>query len=122
MRTFAPEEIRIDQGHNLSAQRLILFGVPRVEDLKPDLEIRVANENCWILLITVSRAVQEPALIRIRVFWIETRIQARDKVPGETIVDPRAIVFAKDEPGLALGIPDDVLSTVAGAGDEEGPL
>jgi|UPI0004B7F112 hypothetical protein len=38
------------------------------------------------------------------------------------IVDPRAIVFAKDEPGLTPGIPDDVLPISSGAGDEEGPL
>ena len=40
----------------------------------------------------------------------------------ETIVDPRAIVFTKDDPGLALRIPDDVLPISSGAGDEEGPL
>ena len=122
MRTFALEQIRIDQGHNPSAQRLILFKAACIEDLEPDLEIRVTNENGRILLVTFFQAVQEPALIWIRVFWIETRIQALDNVPGETIVDPRAIVFAKDEPRLALRIPDDVLPTGAGTGDEEGPL
>jgi hypothetical protein len=122
MRTFALEQIRIDQGHNPSAQRLILFKAARIEDLEPDLEIRVTNESGRILLITFFQAVQEPALIWIRVFWIETRIQALDNVPGKTIVDPRAIVFAKDEPRLALRIPDDVLPTGAGTGDEEGPL
>ena len=53
---------------------------------------------------------------------MKTRIQALDNVPGETIVDPRAVIFAKDEPGLALRIPDDVLSTVSGAGEEQSPL
>ena len=103
-------------------QRLILFEVLRVEDLKPDFEIRVADENCRILLVAVFLALQEPALIRVRVFWIETRIQALDNIPGEMIVDPRAIVFTKDEPRLALGIPNDVLTIPSGAGDEEGPL
>ncbi len=122
MRTFGQDEVGIDQSHNPSAQRLILFRAFCVEDLEPDLEIRVANENGCILLVTVSRAVQEPALVRIRVFWIETRIQALDKVPGEAIVDPRAIVFAKDHPGFPLGIPNDVLPISSRAGDEEGPL
>jgi hypothetical protein len=53
---------------------------------------------------------------------MEVRIQALDKVPGEMIVDLRAIVFAKDEPGLTLRIPDDVLPISSRAGDEEGPL
>jgi hypothetical protein len=69
----------------------------------------VTNENGRILLIAFSRALQEPALIRVWVYWIETRIQALDNVPRQTIVDPRAIIFAKDKPGLASGIPDDVL-------------
>ena len=56
---------------------------------------------------------------RLRVFDIETCIQALDKIPGETIVDPRAIVFAKGDPGLALRIPDHVLLAVPRAGDEE---
>jgi hypothetical protein len=75
-----------------------------------------------MLLVTVSRALQEPALVWIRVFWIAIRIQALDKIPGETIVDARAIVFAKDDPGLALRIPDDVLPISSGTGDEECPL
>ena len=120
MRTFALEEVRIDQGHNLSAQRLILFEVLGLEDLKPDLEIRVANQNDWILHVTVSSALQKPSLVRV--FGMEARIQALDKVPGEMIIDPPAIVFAKDQPGLALRVPDDVLSIVAGAGEEEGPV
>ncbi len=37
------------------------------------------------------------------------------------IVNPRAIVFAKDDPGLALRVPNDVLPISSGAGDEEGP-
>jgi hypothetical protein len=53
---------------------------------------------------------------------MEVRIQALDKVPGEMIVDLRAIVFAKDDPRLAARIPDDVLPIPSGAGDEEGPL
>jgi hypothetical protein len=55
-------------------------------------------------------------------FDIKTRIQALDKIPRQTIVDPRAIVFAKDDPGLALRIPDDVLPISSGAGNEEGPV
>ena len=121
-RTFVPAEIRIDQSHNLSAQGLILLKVFRVEDLEPDFEIRIANQNGRILLVAVSRAVHEPALVRARVFWMEVRIQALDKVPGEMIVDLRAIVFAKDDPRLAARIPDDVLPIPSGAGDEEGPL
>ncbi len=104
------------------AQRLILFAVVGVEDLEPDFKIRIANEKGWFLLVAVSRTVQEPALIWIGVFDIQTRIQALDKIPGETIVDPRAIILAKEEPGLALGIPNDVLPISSGAGDEEGPL
>jgi hypothetical protein len=88
LRTFLLEEVGIDQGHNPTAQRLILFAVLCLKDLKPDLEIRVTNKNGRILLVSVSRAVQEPALVRVRVFWIETRIQALDDIPGETIVDP----------------------------------
>ncbi|MBD2750275.1 hypothetical protein IC232_26800 [Microvirga sp. BT688] len=122
MRSFGLDEVGIDPSHNLSAQRLVLFNVARVEDLEPDLEIRVTNENGRILLVTVSRAVQEPALVRVRVFDIETRTQALDKIPGETIVDPGAIVFAKEDPGFALRIPDDVLSISSGTGDEEGPV
>jgi hypothetical protein len=117
-----PDEVGIDQSHNLSAQRLIYFKATRVEDVEPGLEIRVTNENGRILLVTVSRAFQEPALVRIRVFWIETRIQALDKIPRQTIVDPRAIILAKDDPGLASGIPNDVLPISSGAGHEEGPL
>jgi hypothetical protein len=115
------DEVGIDQSHNLPAQRLILCKAARIEDLKPDLEIGVTNENGRILLVTVPLALQEPALIRIAIFDIKTRIQALDKVPGETIVDPRAIVFAKDDPGLALRIPDDVLPISSRTGDEEGP-
>ena len=122
MRTFGQDEVGIDQRHNLSAQRLILFKAARIEDLEPDLEIRVTDDNGWILLVTVSWAVQEPALIRIRVFYIETRAQALDKIPGKTIVDPRAITLAKEDSGFALRIPDDVLPIPSGAGDEEGPL
>ena len=122
MGSFVLEEVGVDQSHNLSAQRLILFKAARIEDLEPDLEVRVTNESGRILFATVSRAVQEPALIRIGVFWIETRIEALDKISGETIVESRAIVFTKDDPGLALGIPNDVLPISSGAGDEEGPL
>jgi hypothetical protein len=116
------DEVGIDQRHNLSAQRLILFKAARIEELEPDLEIRVTNENGRILLVIVSRAVQEPALIRARVFYIETRIQALDKISGETIVDPRAIILAKMDPWFALRIPDDVLPISSRAGDEQGPL
>jgi hypothetical protein len=105
------DEVGIDQRHNLSAQRLILFKAARIEELEPDLEIRVTNENGRILLVIVSRAVQEPA-----------RIQALDKISGETIVDPRAIILAKMDPWFALRIPDDVLPISSRAGDEQGPL
>ena len=103
------DKVGIDQSHNLPAQRPILFKAAHIEDLKPDLEIGVADEKGRILLVTVSLALQEPALIRIGVFWIETRIDALYKVPGQTTVDPRATAFAKDEPGFAAGIPDDML-------------
>ena len=116
------DQVGIDQAHNLSAQRLILFKAARIEDLEPDLEIRVADENGRILLVTVSLAVQEPALIRIRIFYIHTRIQALDKIPGETIVDPRAGILAKEDPGFALRIPDDMVPISSRAGDEQGPL
>jgi len=66
------DQVGIDHAHNLSAQRLILFKAARIEDLEPDLEIRVADENGRILLVTVSLAVQEPALSRTRVFYLET--------------------------------------------------
>ncbi|MGF9764826.1 hypothetical protein AAII07_58130 [Microvirga sp. 0TCS3.31] len=115
------DEVGIDQRHNLSAQRLILFGVLCIKGLEPDLEIRVTDENGWILLFVISLAFQEPALIWTRVFWVETRIQALDKISGEAIVDPRAIVLAKSEPRLALRIPDNVLPISSRAGDEEGP-
>jgi hypothetical protein len=52
---------------------------------------------------------------------MKTRVQASDDISSQTIVDPCAIVLTKDEPGLALRIPDDVLSTIAGTSDEEGP-
>ena len=115
-------EVGVDQRHNLSAQRLILFKAVCAEDLKPDLEIRVADEYGWILFVTVSRTVQEPALIRIGVFDMDTRVSALDKILRQTIVDPRAIVFAKDDPGLALRVPNDVLPISSGAGDEQRPL
>ncbi len=67
-------------------------------------------------------AIQEPALVRIRVFWVETHIQTLHKVPGETIVDPRAVIFAKDELGLALRIPDGALPISSGSGEEQSPL
>jgi hypothetical protein len=121
MRALVLAEIGIDQSHNPSAQRLILFEVLCREDLKPDSEIRVANENDRILLVAFSRALQEPALVRVRVVWVEAPIQALDNVPSETIVDPCAIIFAKDDPRLAMRIPNDVLSAIPGAGDEEGP-
>ncbi|MBO1907732.1 hypothetical protein KHP60_19335 [Microvirga sp. 3-52] len=101
---------------------MILFKAPCLEDFEPDFKTRVANEKPRFLLVAVSRAVQEPALVRIRVFYIETRIQARNKVPGETIVDPRAVIIAKEEPGLALRIPDDVPPAVTRAGEEQSPV
>jgi len=58
----------------------------------------------------------------MRVFRMKTRIQALDKVSGETIVDPRAIILAEQEPGLALRIPDDVLPISSGSGEEQRPL
>ena len=115
------DEVGIDQRHNLSAQRLILKAVC-AKDLEPHLKIRVADEYGWILFGAFSRAVQEPALIRIRIFDIQTRIQALDKVLGETIVDPRAVILAEEDPGFALRIPDDVLALSSGAGDEQRPL
>ncbi|MBM6582716.1 hypothetical protein ILT44_21150 [Microvirga sp. BT689] len=99
------EEIGVDQSYNPSAQRLILFKAVCAEDLEPDLEIRITNENGWILLVAISLALQEPTLVWLRVFRVETRIQALDKIPRQTIVDPRAVVFAKDDPGFALGDP-----------------
>lgn len=42
---------------------MILPEVVRVEDLKPDFEIRVADEGGRILLVAVSPALQEPALV-----------------------------------------------------------
>lgn len=121
-RAFVPDEIGVDQGYNLSAERLILLRAARIEDLEPDLEIRIANQNGRILRVAFSRAVQEPTLIRIGVLYIETRIQALDKIPRQMIVDPRAIIFAKDDPGFALRIPNDVLPISSGAGDEKRPL
>jgi hypothetical protein len=115
------EEIGVDERCNSSAQRLILFEVARVEDLEPCFKIRIADENGRILLVAVSRAVQEPALVWVRVFRMETRIQALDKVAGETIIDPRAIIFAKEESGLALRILDDVLPISSGPGEEQRP-
>jgi hypothetical protein len=109
------DEVGIDRSHNRSAQRLILFRALCIEDLKADLEIRVINENGRILLVTFFQAVQEPALIGIRIFDIKTRIQALDKILGKTIVDPCAIVFAEDDPGFTSGIPNDVLPISSGA-------
>jgi hypothetical protein len=108
MRPFFDNEVGDDQRHNPLAQRLILIVVLGVEDLEPDVKIRVANKNGRILLVG-SPALQEPTLVWVQFFGTEIRIQAFDKVPGEMIVDRRAIVFAKDERGLALSIPDDVL-------------
>ncbi|MBQ0818902.1 hypothetical protein KBI52_01240, partial [Microvirga sp. HBU67558] len=54
--------------------------------------------------------------------YLQTRIQALDKISRQTIVDPCAFVFAEDEPELALRIPDDVLPISSRAGNEEGPL
>ena len=122
MRTLVLKEVSVDQGHNPLAQRLILFKVCCTEDLEPNFKIRVANENSRIRLVAVSPALQEPALVRVRGFRMETRVQALDNVPRETIVDPRAIVFAKDDPGLTLRIPNDVLPISSGSGDEEGPV
>ena len=116
------EEIGVDERCHSSSQRLILFEVCCLKDLEPCFEIRIANENGRILLVAVSWAVQELTLVRIRVFRMKVRIQTLDKVPGETIVDPRPIIFTKDEPGLALRIPDDMLPVTAGTGEEQGPL
>ena len=121
MRNFVLNEVGIDHSHNLPTQRLILFKAARIEDLEPDFEFRVTHENCRILLV-VFPAPQEPALVRVWIFWVEIRIQALDKVPRQTIVHPRAIVLAKDDPGLAVRISDDMLSICSGAGDEEGPV
>ena len=121
MRTLVLEEIGIDERCHSSAQHLILVDIPCLKDLEPCFEIRIANENGRILL-AVSRTVQEPTLVGIRVLRMQTCIQALDKVSDEMIVDPRAIIFTKKEPGLALRIPDDVLPVTAGSGDEQGPL
>ena len=45
MRSRVLDEVGIDQGNNISAQRLIPFRACRVEDLEPSLEIRVTNER-----------------------------------------------------------------------------
>jgi hypothetical protein len=121
MRSLVLHEVGVDQSHNFSAQSLILFKAVRIKDLESDLKISVTNENGWILLVAVSRPVQEPALIRIWVFYLKTRIEALDDMPGKTIVDPRTIIFTKDDPGFASGIPNDVLPISSRAGDEEGP-
>ena len=121
MRPFFDNEVGDDQRHNPLAQRLILIVVLGVEDLEPDVKIRVANKNGRILLVG-SPALQEPTLVWVQFFGTEIRIQAFDKVPGEMIVDRRAIVFAKDEPALALRIPDDVLPISSRAGNEESPV
>jgi hypothetical protein len=112
----------VDQSHNLSAQREILVKGVRIEDLEPDLELRVANQKGRILLVAVSRAIQEPTLIRTGVFDSQTCIQALDQISRQMIVDPRAIVLTKDDPGLASGIPNDVLPISSGAGDEQAPV
>ena len=102
MRAFVSHELRIDQRHNLSAQRLILLKAVCAKDLEPHLKIRVAAEYGWILFGAFSRTVQEPALIQIRVFYIDTRIQALDRIFGKTIVDPRTNIFAEEDPRFAL--------------------
>jgi hypothetical protein len=62
------------------------------------------------------------SISRIRISGVETRIRAFDDVPRATIVDPPAIVFTKNHPGLALRIPNDLLPIGAGQGNGEGPL
>lgn len=71
MQTLVLEQIAIDQGHNPSAQRLIISEVLCIEDLEPDFKIRVANENGRILLVAVSLAFQEPALVHMRICGVE---------------------------------------------------
>jgi hypothetical protein len=122
MRTLLLEEIGVDERCNPAAQRLILLEVACLEDLEPDVKIRIADKQGGILLGAVSQTVQEPTLVRVWVVGFETCVQALDKESGETIVDPRAIVLAKDEPGLNLGIPDDVLPISSGSGEEQRPL
>jgi hypothetical protein len=51
-----------------------------------------------------------------------TRIQALNNEPGETIIEPCAVIIAKDEPGLALRIPDNVPLAVSRTGEEQSPL
>ncbi len=121
MSPFILNEVAIDQGHNPQAERLILFKVLRVENLEPHFEIRVANENGRILLVVFS-ALQEPPLVGIGIFDILTRIQAFDNISCQTIVDFCTIVFAKDESGLTVRIPDDVLPVSSGAADKKRPL
>jgi hypothetical protein len=119
--TFILNEVGIEEGHNLPADRLILVEVLGVDNLEPNFEIRVANEKGWISLVILP-ALQEPAFVWIGVFDVATRVQAFDNVLGQTIIDLCAIIFAKDEPRLALRIPDDVLPISSGAGKEEGPF
>ncbi len=57
MQILVLEQIGIDQGRNPSAQRLIFSEALCIEDLEPDFEIRVANENGRILLVAVSPAL-----------------------------------------------------------------
>ena len=80
MRPFFENEVGVDQRHDPSAQRLILIVVLGVEDLEPHFKIKVANENGRILLVTFFQAVQEPALIRIWVFCLDTGIEALDEI------------------------------------------
>jgi hypothetical protein len=68
------------------------------------------------------RALQKPTLIRVRILGVQTRIQAIDDVPRETIIDARSIIVTKDDPRLPLSISNKVLSVIAGTGDEEGPF
>jgi hypothetical protein len=81
-----------------------------------------AVTSVWCMVNTFSECSWEPALIQSRVIYLETCIQALDKLSGETIVDPRAINFAKEDPGFALRIPNDILPISSRAGDEQRPL
>jgi hypothetical protein len=51
---FVLEEIGIDERCNSAAQCLILFEVSCFDDLEPDVEILIANEKRWILLIAMA--------------------------------------------------------------------
>ena len=78
MRTSTPDETSSDQGHDPLAQRLITLAVISLQDLKPDFKIWVNNEKGRIRFGAASQAIQEPPLVRMRVFRMKARIEALD--------------------------------------------